>query len=55
MVEPSVASVSEYYTNIAIMYPDSDIILSKQAVGVAIAVLKWWTTPIIRKQWECRE
>ena len=36
---------------IAIAYPGPDI-PTYQAVGVSIAVLKWWTAPIIRKKWK---
>ena len=38
---------------IAIAYPDPDI-LAQKAVGVAIAVLKWWTALIIRKKWRIK-
>ena len=36
---------------IAIAYSGPDI-PTYQAVGVSIAVLKWWTAPIIRKKWK---
>ena len=49
MVEPSVESPCPPW--IAIAYPGPDI-PTYQAVGVSIAVLKWWTAPIIRKKWK---
>ena len=33
------------------VYPGPDI-PTQQAVGVPIAVLKWWTALIIRKKWK---
>ena len=39
---------------IDITYPGPDI-PTQQAVGMPIAVLKWWTALIIRKSGKCRE
>ena len=47
-VSVSVKLSSERHS--AIAYPDPDI-PAQQAVGVAIAVLKWWAALIIRKKW----
>ena len=53
MVQPSLSrALCEIVLRIiAIAYPDPDI-LAQKAVGVAIAVLKWWTALIIRKKCE---